>query len=397
VIKAAFLPDGPRVLSVYEGFFAGGARILHTAVVTALEATSSQRHRVLSLTNRVQREFTAQPIEDDRCYRSLTEAGIPVTALRRMSSDPLRPVDRVTIWREFGRADVVLSLKEQPLEHLDSVWGTPIVTCLHRSDPEHQGPGLEALVRRYDAGELAAGICCAASTQRAYHEATGIPLDRLPVVPNGVDLRRVRPDRDHRVTVRRRFGAAEGAPVVVIAARFDAMKDIALFVRAAARFVERHPDAHLVMCGAGMTRDNPALAELVGTELARWDARGSNLHALGIQQSMAPLYNAADLVVLTSAFGEAAPLCLLEGMACGAVPVATDVGDCAAIVGDPRLLAPREPEAMAETWAAAFAQREEHSERILHHRQRLSDQRGVDAYVRIVAAAAAGHVAELAV
>lgn len=393
--KAAYLHEGPRVLSLYEGFFAGGARILHTSVVAALEATSPQRHRVLSLTDRVQREFTAQAIGDDHCYQRLRAARIPVTALRRVDGESLRRVDRAAIRREVRQADVVLSLKEQPLALVGDL-DRPLVTCLHRSDPEHQGPGVEELVRRYDAGGLAAAICCAQATQDAYHEATGIPRDLLPVVPNGVDLRRFRTSPLQRREVRALLRAPEQAPVVLIAARFDAMKDIALFVRSAAAFVRRHPDAHLVLCGAGMTRDNTALADLVAIELAHWDARETNVHALGIQGAMASLYNAADLIVLTSAFGEAAPLCLLEGMACGAVPVATDVGDCAAIVGDRRLIADREPGALAEAWAAAFAQREEHSERILRRRQRLSDQRGIDAYVRIIDASVSSDVPRLA-
>jgi glycosyltransferase involved in cell wall biosynthesis len=397
--KATYLHDGPRVLSLYEGFFAGGARILHTAVINALHSTSPQRHRVLSLTNRVQREFTSQSIEDDTCYRRLMANGVPVTALRRTAADAYRAVDRNTIRRELDAADVVLSLKEQPLQALTRIGtrGKPLITALHRSDPEHQGPGLEELVRMYDEGTLAAAICCAEATQRAYHEATGIPIELLPVVPNGVDLGRFRPSPEERRVVRRRMQAGDEAPVVLIAARFDEMKNIPLFVRAAARFVTTHPDAHLVLCGAGMTLDNPALRDLVATELAHWDERETHLHALGIQSAMAPLYNAADLVVLTSSFGEAAPLCLLEGMASGAVPVATDVGDCARMVDDPRLIAEAEPEALAEAWRAAFAQREEHSERIMRQRQRLSEQRGIDAYVRIIGAAAGEGVAELAV
>jgi glycosyltransferase involved in cell wall biosynthesis len=397
--KATHLSDGPRVLSLYEGFFAGGARILHTAVISALHTTSAQHHRVLSLTNRVQREFTSQSIEDDACHRRLGLAGVPVTALRRTAADGYRPADRNAIRREIDGADLVLSLKEQPLEALTRIGtrGRPLVTALHRSDPEHQGPGLEELVRRYDDGSLVAAICCAEATRQAYHQATGIPLELLPVVPNGIDLARFRPDPEQRRTMRARLRAPEGAPVVLIAARFDAMKDVPLFVRAAARFVLEHPEAHLVMCGAGMTLENPALREVVAAELGGWEERETHLHALGIRSTMAPLYNAADLVVLTSAFGEAAPLCLLEGMASGAVPVATDVGDCARMVGDPRLVAEPEPAALAAAWSAAFAQREEHSERILRHRQRLSEQRGIDAYVRIIAAAVGEDLGEVAV
>ena len=397
--NVAYLEDGPRVLSLYEGFFAGGARILHTAVVRALDATTPQRHQVLSLSDRVRRELTAQAMSEDTSYRRLVAAGVRVDALRRMPTDPLGARHLRRLERAVAQADVLLSLKEQPLTALAQA-GTgdvPLLVSLHRSDPEHQGPGLEALVDLYDAGRLTAAVCCAHSTQAAYHAATGIPLAQLPVVPNGVDLYRFRPDPAQRRETRARFGADDEAPVVLIAARFDAMKDIPLFVRSAGRFVREHPGAHLVMCGAGMTPDNAALAGVLATELRGWEGLDTRVHALGICSRMAPLYNAADLVVLTSAYGEAAPLCLLEGMACGAVPVTTDVGDAARIVGDPRLVAGREPRALAEAWAAAYAGREEHAARILRHRQRLSEQRCFDTYAALIRDAAADRSLELAV
>lgn len=380
--------DGPQVLSLYEGFFSGGARIHHTAVVRALDATTSQRHRVLSLTNRVQREFTAQAIENDTSYRRLAAAGVPVQALDRCGSEPFTATHQQLARQAVRRADVLLSLKEQPLSLLAEIGtqGRPLLVCLHRSDPEHSGAALESLVDLYERGLLTAGVCCAQATQRAYHEATGIPLDRLPVIPNGVDLHKFRRDEDQRRRVRAQLAAPEGSPVVLIAARFDEMKDIPLFVRAAAVFRRIHPDAHFVLCGAGMTWDNPAFEELVARELGSWEGLSRQLHPLGIQTAMAPLYAAADVVALTSAYGEAAPLCLLEGMAAGAVPVTTDVGDAASMVGDQRLVVDRDPAAVAVGWAAAFERRDEHRERIARNRQRLSDQVCFDRYAALIAA-----------
>jgi glycosyltransferase involved in cell wall biosynthesis len=395
----AFLKDGPRVVSVYEGFFSGGARTLHNAVVRNLDATTSQRHAVLSLTDRSVREATTQAASDDVGYRRLVAAGIPVSVLGRVSSQRLRPGHRAALERAVLGADVVLSLKEQPLAALASIGtaGRPVVTCLHRSDPEHQGAGLDALVALVDQGVVTTAVCCAYSTQAAYHAATGIPLDRLPVIPNGVDLHRFRPDVEQRVTVRRRLGAVDDAPVVLLSARFDPMKDVALFVRAAARFVAAYPRAHLVLCGAGMAATNPALVDLLDEALGGWADAREQVHLLGIREDMPQLYNAADLVVLTSAYGEAAPLSLLEGMACGAVPVTTDVGDAAIMVGDRRLVTGREPAEVALAWSAAFEQREQHAERILRRRQRLSEQLTFDAYAALLNDQARGIALEVAV
>lgn len=384
----AHLENGPRVLSLYEGFFAGGARMLHTAVVRSLDATTGQQHAVLSLTDRAIREATVQHAYDDASHRRLSAAGVPITALERVSGQPLRAAHLRAIERAATAADVVLSLKEQPLAALAraGTGGRPVLTCLHRSDPEHQGSALADLVSLVDQGVVTAAICCARSTQAAYHAATGIPLDRLPVVPNGVDLHRFRPSADHRGAVRRELGVEGDAPVVLLSARFDPMKDVPLFVRAAARFARDYPQAHLVLCGAGMSAANPALTDLLAETLGAWDGARAQVHLLGIRDDMPRLYNAADLVVLTSAYGEAAPLSLLEGMACGAVPVTTDVGDAALMVRDARLVVGRDPAEVALAWAAAFEHREEHAERILRQRQRLSDQRCFDAYAALITA-----------
>lgn len=384
--RVAYIENGPRVLSVYEGFFSGGARALHNALVRNLDATTTQHHSVLSLSDRVLRETATQLASEDAGYRRLRGAGIPVTLLERTPAHPFGTDHRLALERAVRGADVVLSLKEQPLVDLRriSTAGRPVITTLHRSDPEHQGAALDALVTLVEQGVVTTAVCCARSTQAAYHAATGIPLDRLPVVPNGIDLHRFRADAEQRATVRARLGAGTDSPVVVLSARFDPMKDVGLFARAAAAFVAGRPDAHLVLCGAGMTSTNPELVELLGTELRRWDRSRDQVHLLGIREDMPALYNASDLVVLTSAYGEAAPLSLLEGMACGGVPVTTDVGDAATMVGDPRLVSSREPAEVALTWAAAFEHRDEHTARIAAHRQRLSEQRTFDAYTRLV-------------
>ena len=138
-----------------------------------------------------------------------------------------------------------------------------------------------------------------------------------------------------------------------------------------------------------MSPANLALTELLSSSLHGWADAGSRVHLLGIREDMPRLYNGADIVALSSAYGEAAPLSLLEGMACDAVPVTTDVGDAAQMVADPRLVVGRDPDEMAEAWVAAFEQREEHTERIHRRRQALSDQRCFDAYARLIASYAA--------
>jgi len=381
------LERGPKVLSVYDGFFSGGARILHTDVVRSLDATTSQRHSALSLHDQVHREFTTQSMEDDTCYRRLSAAGVAIHALNRRSAAgdtaaTFSPEDVVLMQHMVDNADVILSLKEQPLAALNMVdfKDKPLFACLHRSDPEHQGASLDNLSRMYEVGKLAAAICCAHSTQAAYHQATGIPLSNLPVIPNGVDLFKFKPSAEHRAAVRGELGIPSVAPTVLFAARFDEMKNVPLFVKSATLFARQRPDAHFVMCGAGMTSENKALTNLLAEHMGMTD----NVHLMGIRRDMPRFYAATDIVALTSAFGEASPLCLLEGMASGAVPVTTNVGDSATIVRNPDLVTTDEPENIAATWEMAFESRVFLQHQIHSRRQKLSHERSFDQYSQLI-------------
>ena len=100
--------DGLRVLSVYEGFFSGGARMLHSDAVIGLHE-SGQRHRVLSIHGEMHREATRQRMEDDACYSRLTAAGVPVASLDRHPDPELTSRQHVSSGADFseiGRAHV---------------------------------------------------------------------------------------------------------------------------------------------------------------------------------------------------------------------------------------------------------------------------------------------------
>ena len=387
---------GLHVLSVYEGFFSGGARIVHSDVVRGLQE-GDQRHRVLSIHGEVHREATRQRMEDDACYRSLTAAGVGVTSLGRVfpaSGDQARFTgpELADTARATAEADVVLSLKEQPLRLLNQAGlpRRPVVVCLHRSDPENQGAALHELKTAIADGTVVACVCCAESTRAAY-EAAGIPAALLHVIPNGVDLLRFRPDPARRLALRTSLDIPATAPVVVFAARYDAMKNVPLFLRAAREWLEREPTGRVLMCGAGMTAANPGLDADVETAFGTARQRLANrLHALGVRHDMEHVYAAADVVALTSAWGEAAPLCLIEGMMCGAVPVATDVGDSASIVTGHGIVTPPDPTAIAHAWTTAAASRAGLTPALTASRERFSRSRMIASYATLLDRVAAG-------
>ena len=376
--------SGKTVLSLMTSLFQGGSPIIHSNVVAAMHARGKQRHDVLSFTDHVQREHTMQRIEDSLPHAIFTEAQVGLHWLNRSPSDPLSNMDRLFAEQLVLGSDIIFSLKEQPLRFLKQLdhFDKPLVVALHRSDPEHQGSGTQALAGFSEQGLLKAGVCCAYSVRDAYHEATGIPLDLLPVIPNGVNTARFVPSQPQRDRVRDGLRIPVDAPVVFISARFDAMKNIPLFVQTAARFLKEHPDAYFVMCGAGMSNDNGDLQNILDRHVP--EAMHARFIRLGIQSNMEALYPAGDLIVLTSAFGEACPLSLMEAMACGLVPVSTDVGDCQRIVGDERLIGPQEPDGLAEHWLLAYAHRTELRETILRNRDDLDARHCYNSYAQLL-------------
>lgn len=376
-----------RILSLYEGFFSGGARQLHTTVVAGLHTGGRQQHAALSIHREVRREATLQRMEDDQRYQTLRAAGVRVTSLGRTadtSGDPrsFTPAEMELAARQARSAHVVMSLKEQPLRLVNHAGfpERPVVACLHRSDPENSGSALDDLLVAADTGRLAAVVCCAESTREAYLRA-GVPASLLRVIPNGINLARFRPvSGARRLALRGAAGLPADADVVVYAARYDTMKNPGLFVAAARQYLERDRLGHVVMCGAGMSPANPDLvAEL---ELAFGDRPDllERVHPLGVRADMELVYAMADVVALTSLFGEAAPLCLIEGAMCGAVPVTTPVGDSARIVHGIGFVTGFDPAEIAETWIEAAARRDELTPALTAARPRFSHVRMLAGY-----------------
>ena len=378
------------MLSVYEGFFSGGARALHTSVVTGLHAGGTQTHRVLAIHREVQRESLRQRMADDPRYQALRRAGVRVSTLGRGWDVPAdRPFDEAELAhaaRQAASSDVVLTLKEQPLRlaGAGALGDVPVVACLHRSDPEHSGRGLTDLLDAASSGRLAAAVCCAWSTRDAY-AAAGVPAGLLTVVPNGVDLLRFRSAGvGRRATLRVRSGIPVDASVVVLAARYDAMKDVPLFLAAARVHLAADDAAHVVACGAGMSLANPGLVEDVERAFGDRPDLLDRLHLLGVRHDVPSVLAIADVVALTSSFGEAAPLCLIEGAMCGAVPVSTDVGDAARIVEGIGLVVARDPHAVAAGWAEGVARRDALTPALQRSRARFSRTRMVASYAGVV-------------
>lgn len=170
---------------------------------------------------------------------------------------------------------------------------------------------------------------------RSDHVARGFPPGRTTVIPNGIDSSRFRRDERERKRVRAEFGMCEGEKLVGVVARLDPMKDHATFLRAAGLISREMPEVRFVCVGNGPPDKLARLQSLAG-ELA---ISGRLIWSPG-RSDVAAVYNALDLLVSSSCWGEGFSNVIGEAMSCETPCAVTDAGDSALIVGDTGRVAP---------------------------------------------------------
>lgn len=141
-------------------------------------------------------------------------------------------------------------------------------------------------------------------------------------------------------------GGTARQPVVLMMARLLHSKGVADFVAAARIVREVLPGARFLLAGA----PDPGNPESVSTaDVDAWQ-KEAVVEFLGQRSDVLELNQAAAVVVLASTQGEGIPRALLEGAACGAPMVATDVPGCRDVVVDGEngtLVPPAAPEKLA--------------------------------------------------
>jgi sugar transferase (PEP-CTERM/EpsH1 system associated) len=186
-------------------------------------------------------------------------------------------------------------------------------------------PKRRAYLRRL-AFELADRVLSVSSQLRDLHaHRTGFPADRIAVVHNGVDLERFRRDPATRQRIRGEIGLADADFCIGCVANLLPVKDHLTLLEALTRLPAADDAWRLLLVGEG-----PERARLTSFIDARpW--LGPRVLFLGSSNRVPELLQAMDAFVLPSV---AEGICnsLLEAMATGVAPVATDVG------GNPEVL-----------------------------------------------------------
>ncbi|MDB5097266.1 MAG: putative glycosyltransferase [Cyanobacteria bacterium RYN_339] len=302
---------------------------------------------------------------------------IPMPDTRARLADSLRAFAPDVVHASFALSPLDFALPEVCRE-----LGVPLVATFHvaldhrPSLPNH----VSGFVYRMYASTLAkcGRVIIFSELQRAKLARLGVPAGRIDVVPNGVDVQRWSPGPS-------RFKAAIGATHVVgYMGRLDPEKNVGALLEAFTQ-ASLPPNTHLAIVGDGV----------LGARLRRKHADVPNVHWLGFIQDedeRRDILRGCDVFALPSSV-EGLSIALLEGMACGAAPLATDVGaDGEVIQGVGRVIDPtRLPEELAPALTALLADPDELARLREASRRRVvtrySAQQNASALLEVYAAA----------
>ncbi len=286
----------------------------------------------------------------DELAAPLREAGARVAKLEFGRIVSFASVRRLADVLKEYQADLVHThFIDSDLLAVAAAWssGIPVVTHVH-SFPFPQN-AWQSLRYRLMAPRIARTICVSACVRAHVRRSTGMPMEKLPLVPNGIDTARYAQvvTDDRKRAIARALGLAEGLspgdlPVIGCVARFAPVKSMPVFIRAAARVVEAYPQAQFLAIGDGEER---LLCEALARELGVDD----NIVFTGTRADVPELLSVMDVFALPCV-REAFGIVLLEAMASGVPIVAADAAAIPELVRDGQeglLYAPKDPDAMA--------------------------------------------------
>lgn len=218
----------------------------------------------------------------------------------------------------------------------------PLVLCSKRGC--HERRGFELISAKI--GNALADLVPvnAVAVREFVHANEGVPPEKMPVIPSGIDCERFRPGSS--ADAKARLGIPADRLAVGTVTRMRVRKGVEEFLRAIARLRESVPEAHAVMAGELPVDDSMH-------ELLRSLRLEDHVTFLGRRDDMPQVYPAFDVFVLASQ-DEGMSNALLEAMAAERAVVATDVGGTGEVVrhGESGVLVPgRDPEALARALA----------------------------------------------
>lgn len=168
-----------------------------------------------------------------------------------------------------------------------------------------------------------------------------IPMEKLTVIPNGIDERKyqISIDKDKK---KKELGILHEGPIIGLGVRIAEQKGITYLLQAMPTILNRFPGLSLVIAGDG-NLTNALKQEARSLEIS------NNVFFIGPRLDIPELLKLFDLYVLPSLW-EGLPMVLLEAMAAGCAIIATDVGGNSQAIKNGHngiLVEPRNPQQLA--------------------------------------------------
>jgi glycosyltransferase involved in cell wall biosynthesis len=248
----------------------------------------------------------------------LRRLGVDVFVTEMHVNVPWRSIQFTTELIRHSRIDLVHA--HLPRAHLlaglaGRLSGRPVAATFH---------GMEINIEELSISQMT-GTHMITVCQQAYSQgmALGLPIDRISLIMNGVDVKNFVPGRDG-CAWRQTQQIPLDVPLVGFVGRMSFEKGPDLFVHLARHIHALRPDVHFVIVGEGPLEGDVK-------NLVHEYALENIVHLAGLGKDMGTIYPAFDVQAVTSRV-EGLPFALLEGMACGIPSAALAVGGVAEII-----------------------------------------------------------------
>jgi glycogen synthase len=195
---------------------------------------------------------------------------------------------------------------------------------------------IKAVIERAVYRRGASFIVLSRAFREVLHRSYGVPVERIWVIPAGIDVDRFATEVTRR-EARERLDWSRDRPIVLAVRRLTRRMGLENLIEAMKEVREKVPEALLLVAGQG---------PLAGTLAARADSLGleNNVRFLGfVSDEELPLaYRAADLTVVPTVALEGFGLITVESLAVGTPVLVTPVGGLPEVVRDlsPELVLP---------------------------------------------------------
>ena len=298
-----------KIMQVIPYFCFGGAEIMCENLTYALKNAGQEVFAVSLYHDRT-------PIA-----RRMEEAGIRIVYLDKKLGLDLSMVPKLIKIIRRERPDVVHT-------HLDVIKYAVLAAklagvkkCVHTvhslADREAEGRVQKIINGFYFCRGWSVPVALTPEVRNSVAEFYGIPLRRVPVIYNGIDLSRCVPKTTYET----------GETVTILhVGRFDVPKNHPGLLEAFRLLLETHPECRLRLVGDGELRPDME-------KLAREKGIADFVEFCGMQSNVYPYLHDADIFTLPSIY-EGNPMTIIEAMGTGLPIVASRVGGIPDMISD---------------------------------------------------------------